>query len=123
ESPSIHSVANAETQASMVCPVSSDEIPTITVERLREILSDGFDGLLIDVREPHEHAVSQIDSACLIPLRELPSQLSELPRDREIIVHCKSGARSARAVRLMLESGFVRVTNVQGGIDAWLAGQ
>jgi adenylyltransferase/sulfurtransferase len=123
ESPSIHSVANAETQASMVCAVSSDEIPTITVERLREILSGSFDGLLIDVREPHEHAVSRIDGARLIPLRELPSQLGELPRDREIIVHCKSGARSARAVKLMLESGFARVTNVQGGIDAWLAGQ
>jgi rhodanese-related sulfurtransferase len=49
--------------------------------------------------------------------------LAQLPRDREIIVHCKSGARSARAVKLMLESGFPRVTNVQGGIDAWLAGR
>ncbi len=95
----------------------------ITVDRLREILNASFDGLLIDVREPHEHAVSQIDGARLIPLRELPSQLGELPRDREIIVHCKSGARSARAVKLLLESGFSRVTNVQGGIDAWLAGQ
>jgi adenylyltransferase/sulfurtransferase len=123
ESPSIRSVANAETQASTTCAVSPDEIPTITVERLREILSGPFDGLLIDVREPHEHAVSRIDGARLIPLRELPSQLGELPRDREIIVHCKSGARSARAVKLMLESGFARVMNVEGGIDAWLAGQ
>ena len=64
-----------------------------------------------------------IDGARLIPLRELPAQLGELPRDRGIIVHCKSGARSARAVKFLLESGFPRVTNVQGGIDAWLAGR
>jgi adenylyltransferase/sulfurtransferase len=122
-SPTIDSVANAETLASSTCAASRDEVPAITTDRLREILSGAFDGLLIDVREPHEHAVSRIDGARLIPLRELPSQLGELSRDREIIVHCKSGARSARAVKLMLESGFPRVTNVQGGIDAWLAGQ
>jgi adenylyltransferase/sulfurtransferase len=122
-SPTIDSVANAETLASSTCAASRDEVPVITVDRLREILNGSFDGLLIDVREPHEHAVSRIDCARLIPLCELPSQLGELPRDREIIVHCKSGARSARAVKLMLESGFPRVTNVQGGIDAWLAGQ
>jgi adenylyltransferase/sulfurtransferase len=98
-------------------------VPAITTDRLREILNGSFDGLLIDVREPHEHAVSRIDGARLIPLRDLPSQLAELPRDREIIVHCKSGARSARAVKFLLESGFSRVTNVQGGIDAWLAGR
>jgi adenylyltransferase/sulfurtransferase len=122
-SSTIDSVANAETLASSTCAASRDEVPAITTDRLREILSGAFDGLLIDVREPHEHAVSRIDGARLIPLRELPSQLGELSRDREIIVHCKSGARSARAVKLMLESGFPRVTNVQGGIDAWLAGQ
>jgi len=122
-SPTIDSVANAETLVSTTCAASRDEVPVITVDRLREILNGSFDGLLIDVREPHEHAVSQIDGARLIPLRELPSQLRELPRDREIIIHCKSGARSARAVKLLLESGFPRVTNVQGGIDAWLAGQ
>jgi adenylyltransferase/sulfurtransferase len=122
-SPTIDSVANAETLASIACAAPRDEVPAITTDRLREILNGAFDGLLIDVREPHEHAVSRIDGARLIPLRELPSQLGELPRDREIIVHCKSGARSARAVKLMLESGFPRVTNVLGGIDAWLAGQ
>lgn len=122
-SPSINSAANAETLVSTACAASRDEVPTITTDRLREILNGSFDGLLIDVRESHEHAVSRIDGARLIPLRELPSQLAELPRDREIIIHCKSGARSARAVKLMLESGFSRVTNVQGGIDAWLVGQ
>jgi len=123
DSPTIDSVANAETLASTTCVASPDEVPSITAARLREILSGSFDGLLIDVREPHEHAVSQIEEARLIPLRELPSRLGELPRDREIIVHCKSGARSARAVKLLLESGFPRVINLQGGIDAWLSGR
>ena len=122
-SPTIDSVANAETLASVSCAATQDDVPTITTDRLREILSADFDGLLIDVREPHEHAVARIEGARLIPLRELPAMLAELPRDREIIVHCKSGARSARAVRLLLEQGFPRVTHLRGGIDAWLGGQ
>lgn len=122
-SPTIDSVANAETLASVSCAATQDDVPTITTDRLREILSADFDGLLIDVREPHEHAVARIEGARLIPLRELPAMLVELPRDREIIVHCKSGARSARAVRLLLERGFPRVTHLRGGIDAWLGGQ
>ena len=122
-SPTIDSVANAETLASVSCAATQDDVPTITTDRLREILSADFDGLLIDVREPHEHAVARIEGARLIPLRELPAMLAELPRDREIIVHCKSGARSARAVRLLLEHGFPRVTHLRGGIDAWLGGQ
>ena len=122
EFPTIESVANAETLASGTCTASRDEVPSIATERLREILGAGFDGLLIDVREPHEHAVSRIDAALLIPLRDLPSRLADLPRDLEIIVHCKSGARSARAVKLLLESGFPHVRNLVGGIDAWLGG-
>lgn len=122
EFPTIESVANAEALAAPSCAASRDEVPSITAARLREILSGAFDGLLIDVREPHEHAVSRIDAALLIPLRDLPSRLADLPRDREIIVHCKSGARSARAVKLLLESGFPLVRNLVGGIDAWLGG-
>lgn len=122
EMPTIESVANLETLASVSCEVSGEDLPSITTRQLREILANAFDGLLIDVREPHEHAISKIDGACLIPLGELPSQLADLPRDREIIVHCKSGARSAKAVKLLLENGFTRVSNVRGGIDAWMVG-
>lgn len=122
EMPTIESVANPETLASVSCEVSGEDLPSITTRQLREILANAFDGLLIDVREPHEHAISKIDGACLIPLGELPSQLADLPRDREIIVHCKSGARSAKAVKLLLENGFTRVSNVRGGIDAWMVG-
>ena len=94
---------------------------TITTTELRTRLATGFDGLLIDVREPHEHAVSSIPGAVLIPLGTLPDQLDALPRDREILVHCKMGGRSARGVQFLLDNGFTQVRNVEGGIDAWLA--
>ena len=57
----------------------------------------------------------------MIPLKTLPGELDSLPRDREILVHCKAGGRSAKAVQLLLDHGFNRVKNVSGGIDAWLA--
>lgn len=119
--PSVHSVANSETTASPACSLSTPAMDTITTTELRARLATGFDGLLIDVREPHEHAVSNIPGARLIPLGTLPDHLDALPRDREILVHCKMGGRSARAVLFLLDNGFTRVRNVEGGIDAWLA--
>ncbi len=119
--PSIHSVANSETTAPPTCALSTPAMDTITTTELRTRLAAGFDGLLIDVREPHEHAIANIPQAVLMPLGTLPDQLGSLPRDREILVHCKMGGRSARAVQFLLDSGFTQVRNVTGGIDAWLA--
>lgn len=119
--PSIHSVANSETTAPPTCALSTPAMDTITTTELRTRLAAGFDGLLIDVREPHEHAIANIPQAVLMPLGTLPDQLDALPRDREILVHCKMGGRSARAVQFLLDSGFTQVRNVTGGIDAWLA--
>jgi sulfur-carrier protein adenylyltransferase/sulfurtransferase len=70
------------------------------------------------VREPHEYEVANI-GARLIPLGELPERLVELDRDENLAVHCKTGSRSARAVKLMQEAGFQNVYNVKGGITAW----
>jgi adenylyltransferase/sulfurtransferase len=94
---------------------------SITTTELRELLAANFAGLLIDVREPAEHAIANIPQARLIPLATLPDELGTLPRDREILIHCKAGGRSARAVKLLLDNGFTRVKNVAGGMDAWLA--
>ena len=121
DDPAIRDVANPETTASATCSLSNTTMDTITTTELRTRLATGFDGLLIDVREPHEHAVSNIPGARLIPLGTLPDHLAELPRDREILVHCKMGGRSARAVQFLLDNGFTQVRNVSGGIDAWLA--
>ena len=84
-------------------------------------MSGNFNGLLIDVREPAEHSAASIEGARLIPLGSLPDHLDSLPKDCEILIHCKAGGRSAKAVKLLLDHGFTRVKNVTGGIDAWLA--
>lgn len=75
--------------------------------------------VLIDVREPHEAAICRIEGARLIPLSTLPEHLHELDQTKTHILHCKSGARSARAVELLIEAGFTRVHNLRGGILAW----
>jgi molybdopterin/thiamine biosynthesis adenylyltransferase/rhodanese-related sulfurtransferase len=119
--PEIHSVSNPETTASATCAITPEHMDSITTTELRETLSNGFEGLLIDVREPDEYQVAHIEGSQLIPLKTLPGHLESLPKDREILVHCKAGGRSAKAVQLLLDHGFVRVKNVAGGIDAWLA--
>ncbi len=120
DNPRIDSVSNSETLANNTCTPSMD---AITTRELRELLLSPEAGnvLLIDVREPSEHEIARIEGSRLIPLGTLPGHLDSLPRDREILIHCKSGGRSARAVSLLMENGFTRVKNVTGGIDAWLA--
>lgn len=119
--PDIHSVTNAETTASGPCDFTSNIMQSITTAELRTLLSDHFTGLLIDVREPDEYAAASIPGSRLIPLKTLPDALDTLPRDKDIFVHCKSGGRSGRAVKVLLDRGYTRVKNVAGGIDAWLA--
>ncbi len=94
-------------------------VPTMTVHELRELRESGDNHFLLDVREPHEQGISRIEGAVLIPLGELDQRSSELPRDKRILVHCKSGGRSARAVSMLREQGFEDVWNISGGIIAW----
>jgi adenylyltransferase/sulfurtransferase len=75
---------------------------------------------VIDVREPQEHAINRIPEASLIPLGQLAGRLDELDKDRETIVYCRSGARSARACMFLRRQGFGRVANLSGGILAWI---
>jgi sulfur-carrier protein adenylyltransferase/sulfurtransferase len=96
----------------------ADEVPEITVQELEGRLANGGKVSVLDVREPHEYEVANIGGR-LIPLAELPERLVELDRDETLAVHCKSGGRSARAVRLLKDAGFQNVYNVKGGIDAW----
>jgi sulfur-carrier protein adenylyltransferase/sulfurtransferase len=120
--PDVLSVSNPETTAQANCSILDDTMDSITTSELRTLLSNDFKGILIDVREPQEHAIANIPEARLIPLGTLEGQLESLPRDQDILVHCKSGMRSAKAVQLLLDHGFTRVKNVTGGIDAWLKG-
>ncbi|BBL78165.1 molybdenum cofactor biosynthesis protein MoeB [Rubrobacter xylanophilus] len=95
-----------------------NEVPEITVRELKERLDRGENIKVLDVREPHEYQVANI-GAPLIPLNELPERMHELNQNDEIAVHCKTGGRSARAVKLLRDAGFQNVYNVKGGITAW----
>lgn len=91
----------------------------ITPLQLAERLKHGEKIRLVDVREPHEMAISFIAGAENIPLGLLAAHLGELDSTQEIVLFCKSGTRSARALELLLSAGFRKVKNLQGGINAW----
>ena len=93
-------------------------VPEITVNELKQKLDNSEDINVLDVREPHEYEVANI-GVRLIPLGELPQRLAELEQDDILAIHCKTGARSARAVKLLQDAGFENVYNVKGGITAW----
>jgi len=99
-------------------PATSTKIPEIQVEEFKRRLDAGEDIYVLDVREPHEYQICNIHGH-LIPLGDLPKRVHELDSSLEIVVHCKSGARSAKAVGFLRQSGFRRVTNLTGGILAW----
>jgi adenylyltransferase/sulfurtransferase len=99
-------------------PAETPGGPEITPEALKARLDRGEEIFILDVREPHEYQFANLGGH-LIPLNALPGRLAELDASREIIVHCKLGGRSAKAVELLRKSGFSNVKNLVGGIDAW----
>ena len=92
------------------------------VPEIREELKRRLDGkedlFVLDVREPHEYQICNIGGH-LIPLNDLPKRVNELDSSREIVVHCKMGGRSAKAVAFLQQAGFTKVHNLAGGITAW----
>ena len=123
ESPTIHELidydqfcgipeADAEAAKEM-------DVPTITASELRAKLDRKEKFVLLDVREPFEYDICNIPGSKLIPLGELPARLSELDSADDIVLHCKSGSRSARALKVLQEAGFRKVNNLGGGITAW----
>lgn len=94
-------------------------VPTLTVQELHEKRQKGEDHFLLDVREPDEYESARIEGSTLIPLGEVAARSSEIPRDRTVLVHCRSGMRSAKAVAALQEQGFTDIWNVAGGILAW----
>ena len=75
--------------------------------------------VLLDVREPYERELAVIQPSLHIPMRELPGRTAELPRDKELVVYCHGGTRSAMVAAFLEGRGFVTVANLAGGIDAW----
>ena len=97
-----------------------DGIPQISVEELKKKLDAKEDFFLLDVREPHEYKIANL-GAPLIPVGELEKRVGELSaeKDREIVIHCRSGARSQKAALILKKAGFAHVENLAGGILAW----
>ena len=119
-----------EDYASAVCappaPLSSmstesESFPLeISVSITKQLLDDASKNTrLIDVREPHEVQICKIEGATFIPMRQIPENVSELPRDKHLLIYCHHGARSMRVVEYLRDQGFMAVTNVGGGINAW----
>jgi len=93
-------------------------VPEIQVEELKRRQDAGEDIFVLDVREPHEYQICNIGGH-LIPLGDLPKRIHELDSSREIVAHCRSGTRSAKAVNFLRQAGFRKVHNLSGGILAW----
>jgi adenylyltransferase/sulfurtransferase len=91
----------------------------ISPQELSDRLQSGEKIRLIDVREPHELEISSLPGEELIPLGELAGRLSGLDSAEEMVVFCKTGNRSMRALELLTSAGFKRVKNLKGGINAW----
>lgn len=106
------------------CGISYDDgrdinVDRISVEDLKKKLDNGDDIFLLDVRELHEHEINNINNGYLIPLNDLPDRVNELDSSRDIVAYCKVGGRSAKAVDFLRKTGFKKVKNLVGGINAW----
>jgi sulfur-carrier protein adenylyltransferase/sulfurtransferase len=96
---------------------------TITARELKEMLDRGDDIFLVDVREPNEYEIVSIPGAVLIPKDQFLSgaALERLPQDKRVILHCKSGVRSAECLAVVKNAGFADAAHVGGGVLAWIS--
>jgi sulfur-carrier protein adenylyltransferase/sulfurtransferase len=99
-------------------PVTTSAVPEIQPEELKRKLDRHEDVFVLDVREPHEYQICNLNGY-LIPLGDLPKRVNELDSSREIVAHCRSGVRSGKAVDFLRQAGFKKVSNLAGGILAW----
>jgi len=120
--PTIHKLMDYE----QFCGIRGEEhtpvfkgIPQITAKEVKKMLDARRPFILVDVREPHEFQICRIPGSVLMPLRELPTRMHELNPADEIVVNCRSGQRSAKAVELLMKAGFRKIRNLKGGILAW----
>jgi rhodanese-related sulfurtransferase len=94
-------------------------INEIDSESLHGRIASGEDVLLVDIRTPAEIAQGAIPDAMPLPMHLIPIRISELPKDRDVVLYCRSGARSYQACAYMMQQGYDRVLNLRGGIIAW----
>ncbi len=94
-------------------------INEIDSESLQQRRANGEDLLLVDIRTPAEIAQGLIPEAMELPMHLIPVRMAELPRDKDVVLYCRSGARSYQACAYMMQQGYDRVLNLRGGIIAW----
>jgi molybdopterin/thiamine biosynthesis adenylyltransferase/rhodanese-related sulfurtransferase len=99
--------------------VPETRVPEITALEVKKMMDQGMPFQLIDVREPHEFQICSIPGSTLIPLGDVPRRMHELNSADEIVVHCRSGMRSAQAVDFLMKAGFRKIHNLRGGVLAW----
>lgn len=120
DSPTITALRDYDEYCDGVPHAQEEDDRAVTVEELKARMDGQADFVLVDVREPGEYQICKIPGAQLIPLNELVERYQELPKDRELIIHCRSGVRSARAAHFLRGRGFQDVHNLEGGILAWI---
>lgn len=98
----------------------AQQMPEMTATELKERIDKGNDIQIIDVREDHEVAIAKLPNSVHIPLGQIVNRMEEIDPDRETVVHCKMGGRSAKAIEALKRSGFTgNLINLKGGITAW----
>lgn len=119
--PSILTITK-DTYTPTLCPTQtamSDHPLEVSIEETARQLASPTPPLLIDVREPSEHATCCISGAKLIPMASLPERLAEIPQGVPVLIHCHHGGRSMKVTQFLRAKGYTMVSNVQGGIEAW----
>lgn len=101
--------------------MSDGDVPEITVTELKERLDTGNVPVLVDVREYYEADIADLPEVgqLRIPMAELMERIDEMDKESELVLYCRSGSRSDRAVRYLLRQGFANVFNLKGGMLAW----
>lgn len=108
----------AAAQAPAAAPAAALNLPATVDVRTVESIRTRDDVFILDVREPHEFAAGHVPGATLIPLGQLSSRLSEIPKDKTVVAVCRSGNRSGQATELLRQRGF-NAHNMRGGMNAW----
>lgn len=98
---------------------SAKNIKTLRDEDFRHEMNHNPAPILIDVREPHEFKGGYIPNAKNIPLSQLNQRLSEVPKDRNLLLYCRSGMRSGKAAGILMKNGYTQLAHLQGGISAY----
>ncbi|WP_339316679.1 rhodanese-like domain-containing protein [Paenibacillus sp. FSL R10-2734] len=98
---------------------NSASVRTLKVAEFRSEMQQSKNKLLIDVREPEEYKSGFIPGAKNIPLSQLEQRLGDIPKDRDVLLYCRSGMRSKNAARILGKHGYTRLAHLQGGISSW----